>query len=49
LGQSSGSELHRPLAVVHIGGFIVAIFFEQILLPVLYELFARMKKETVIG
>ncbi|MBN1588521.1 MAG: efflux RND transporter permease subunit [Pirellulales bacterium] len=49
LGQSSGSEIHRPLAVVYIGGFIVAIFFEQILLPVLYEAFARLKKESVVG
>ena len=46
LGQSSGSEIHRPLAVVYIGGFIVAIFFEQILLPILYEMFARLKSET---
>lgn len=45
LGQTSGSEIHRPLAVVYIGGFVVAIFFEQIVLPVLYEMFARLKKD----
>ena len=45
LGTSSGSEIHRPLAVVYIGGFVVAIFFEQIVLPILYEVFARLKKE----
>jgi hypothetical protein len=45
LARTSGSEIHRPLAVVYIGGFIVAIFFEQILLPVLYEVFSRVKKE----
>jgi len=45
LGRTSGSEIHRPLAVVYIGGFIVAIFFEQIVLPILYELFARLGKE----
>ncbi|NQT12331.1 MAG: efflux RND transporter permease subunit, partial [Planctomycetes bacterium] len=45
LGQTSGSEMHRPLAVVYIGGFVVAIFFEQIVLPVLYEMFARLKKD----
>ncbi|MBN2292398.1 MAG: efflux RND transporter permease subunit [Pirellulales bacterium] len=49
IGQSSGSEIHRPLAVVYIGGFVVAIFFEQILLPILYEIFSRLKEETVIG
>lgn len=37
LGQSTGSEIHRPLALVYIGGFLVAIFFEQIVLPILYE------------
>ncbi|MBN1852890.1 MAG: efflux RND transporter permease subunit [Pirellulales bacterium] len=36
-----GSEMHRPLAVVYIGGFIAAIFFEQIVLPILYEPFTR--------
>jgi cobalt-zinc-cadmium resistance protein CzcA len=48
LGQSSGSEIHRPLAVVYIGGFVVAIFFEQIVLPVLYELFARFGRERFL-
>lgn len=40
-GKSSGSEIHRPLALVYIGGFVVAIFFEQIVLPALYELFCK--------
>ncbi len=45
LGDSAGAELHQPLAIVYIGGFLVAIFFEQLVLPVLYEVFAKMKKE----
>jgi len=45
LGSTSGAELHQPLAVVYIGGFLVAIFFEQIVLPVLYEVFAKLRKE----
>ncbi len=45
LGAASGSELHRPLAVVYIGGFIAAIFYEQLVLPVLYEVLAGIKKE----
>jgi len=49
LGQTSGSEIHRPLAVVYIGGFLVAIFFEQIVLPILYEMFARMKQERFVA
>lgn len=47
LGTTAGSELHRPLAVVYIGGFVVAIFFEQIVLPILYELFARLGGERL--
>jgi len=45
LGTTAGSEIHQPLAVVYIGGFVVAIFFEQIVLPILYEMFARLKKD----
>lgn len=40
LSKATGAEIHRPLAIVYIGGFIVAIFFEQIVLPILYEMFA---------
>jgi len=45
LGTAAGSEIHRPLAMVYVGGFAVAIFFEQIVLPILYEMFARLKAE----
>ena len=34
---TTGSELHRPLAVVYIGGFFFAIFLRLIIVPVLYE------------
>lgn len=44
LGSSSGSELHQPLAVVYIGGFLVAIFYEQFVLPVMYQLTAKLEK-----
>lgn len=47
LGTTSGAELHKPLAFVYIGGFLVAIFFEQIVLPVLYEVFAKLRKERI--
>jgi len=49
LGTTAGSELHRPLAVVYIGGFVVAIFFEQIVLPILYEFSARLGKERFVN
>ncbi len=47
LGESTGSEIHRPLALVYIGGFLVAIFFEQIVLPVLYEMISRRESPGV--
>jgi cobalt-zinc-cadmium resistance protein CzcA len=48
LERTSGAEIHTPLAVVYIGGFAVAIFFEQIVVPILYEMFARLKKERFL-
>jgi len=35
--QTTGSELHRPLAVVYIGGFFFAILLRLIVVPLLYE------------
>ncbi len=37
LSVSTGSELHRPLAVVYIGGFFFAILLRLVVVPVLYE------------
>jgi len=48
LGTSSGSEIHRPLAVVYVGGFTAAIFFEQIGLPVFYEMASRWKEDRFL-
>ncbi len=45
---STGAELHRPLAVVYIGGFFFAILLRLIIVPVLYETFGRLgKKQTL--
>jgi cobalt-zinc-cadmium resistance protein CzcA len=41
---TTGSELHRPLAVVYIGGFFFAILLRLIVVPVLYETFARFRE-----
>ena len=40
---TTGSELHQPLAVVYIGGFIGAIVIRMIAVPVLYEAMAKPK------
>ncbi len=40
--QTTGSELHRPLAVVYIGGFFFAILLRLIIVPVLYEFFGKL-------
>jgi cobalt-zinc-cadmium resistance protein CzcA len=41
LGVTTGSELHRPLAVVYIGGFFFAILLRLIMVPLLYEVLSR--------
>jgi cobalt-zinc-cadmium resistance protein CzcA len=40
---TTGSELHRPLAVVYIGGFFFAILLRLFIVPVLYETLARLR------
>jgi cobalt-zinc-cadmium resistance protein CzcA len=42
---STGAELHRPLAVVYIGGFFFAILLRLIIVPVLYETLSRLGKK----
>jgi len=39
---TTGAELHRPLAVVYIGGFFFAILLRLIVVPVLYEAMAKL-------
>ncbi len=39
---TTGAELHRPLAVVYIGGFFFAILLRLFIVPVLYETLARL-------
>ncbi|MGQ9673636.1 MAG: efflux RND transporter permease subunit [Candidatus Aminicenantales bacterium] len=41
---TTGAELHRPLAVVYIGGFFFAILLRLFVVPLLYETLARMGK-----
>jgi cobalt-zinc-cadmium resistance protein CzcA len=40
--RATGSELHRPLATVYIGGFFFAILLRMFIVPALYELFAKL-------
>jgi multidrug efflux pump subunit AcrB len=39
---STGAELHRPLAVVYIGGFLVAIGLRRFIVPMFYEWFGTI-------
>ncbi len=41
---STGAELHRPLAVVYIGGFFFAIMLRLIVVPVMYEFLGRIEE-----
>ena len=45
---TTGSELHRPLAVVYIGGFFFAILLRLIVVPLLYETFAKLGKQKAV-
>ncbi len=42
---STGAELHRPLAVVYIGGFFFAIMLRLIVVPVMYEFLGRIEEK----
>lgn len=44
---TTGAELHRPLAVVYIGGFFSAILLRLIVVPLLYETLAKLWKKEV--
>jgi len=43
---TTGSELHRPLAVVYIGGFFFAILLRLFIVPVLYETLGRLRRNS---
>ncbi len=40
--RTTGAELHRPLAVVYIGGFFFAILLRPFVVPILYDVLARL-------
>jgi cobalt-zinc-cadmium resistance protein CzcA len=42
---TTGSELHRPLAVVYIGGFFFAILLRLIVVPVMYEFLGSLEEK----
>jgi cobalt-zinc-cadmium resistance protein CzcA len=42
---TTGAELHRPLAVVYVGGFFFAILLRLIVVPVLYETLTKWGKK----
>ncbi|MEW5983688.1 MAG: efflux RND transporter permease subunit [Acidobacteriota bacterium] len=42
LSNTTGSELHRPLAIVYIGGFLFALVLRLFVVPAMYEGLARL-------
>lgn len=42
--EATGSELHRPLAIVYVGGFLFAMVLRRFIVPALYEAFARFER-----
>ncbi len=49
LGNEMGSEIHRPLAIVYVGGFLLALLFSKFTLPALYYVFESLRKEPDSG
>jgi len=44
LGTKTGSEIHKPLAIVYIGGFIFALILSKFVLPALYYMFESWRR-----
>ena len=42
LTVTTGAELHRPLAIVYMGGFFFAAVLRMFIVPALYEVFAEL-------
>ena len=49
LGSAMGSEIHRPLAIVYIGGFLLALLFSKFTLPALYYALESRRQEGDTG
>ena len=49
LSEATGAELHKPLAVVYIGGSLFAILLKMTAVPVLYEAMARLRERWTTG
>jgi cobalt-zinc-cadmium resistance protein CzcA len=47
--ESTGAELHRPLAVVYIGGFCFAIVLRLLIVPALYYVMMAWDAESSTG
>ncbi|MDQ7081590.1 MAG: efflux RND transporter permease subunit [Aquificota bacterium] len=44
LGLTEGAELRKPLAIAVIGGLTTALPLSLFVIPVVYELFERLKR-----
>jgi cobalt-zinc-cadmium resistance protein CzcA len=47
LNTTTGAELHRPLAIVYIGGSIFAILLKMTVVPVLYDGMANLRRRWI--
>ena len=45
IGNETGGEIHQPLAIVYLGGFLMAMIFSKFLLPALYYVFESFRKD----
>jgi cobalt-zinc-cadmium resistance protein CzcA len=44
LGADTGSEIHKPLAIVYVGGFLLALVFSKFIQPALYMILEGLRK-----
>ena len=49
LSTGSGAEVQRPLATVVIGGLVTSTILTLFILPTIYSLFGRPKRERTPG
>jgi Cu/Ag efflux pump CusA len=47
VGEATGKEIERPLAIVILGGLFTSTFLNMIVVPSLYRRFSRRAFETV--
>jgi HAE1 family hydrophobic/amphiphilic exporter-1 len=46
LAQAEGSEIMKPMAITMIGGLLTSTFLTLVIIPVIYSLLVKEKKQA---